>query len=264
MQIASAQPTEPLRRPTAGPDRGRAWQSGGMSGADPRFAQYKVIRRNGSVVAFEPSKITIAMTKAFLAINGGQGAASARVREEVDEAHRRRRRGVGQAQARGRRDPHRGNPGPGRAAADARRRARSRARLRAVSREALAGARARQGQGQGQAAEHAINVIDNGVKKPLDLDRLTRARQGIVRGPGRRRARPHPQGHAEGPLRRRGRGRSAQGRGAVRARADREGSRVLVRHRAPAARRAALRSAGRGSHASATWRPSTPSTSRAS
>jgi ribonucleoside-diphosphate reductase alpha chain len=26
------------------------------------------------VVAFEPSKITIAMTKAFLAINGGQGA----------------------------------------------------------------------------------------------------------------------------------------------------------------------------------------------
>ena len=32
------------------------------SGADPRFAQYKVIRRNGPVVAFEPSKITIAMT----------------------------------------------------------------------------------------------------------------------------------------------------------------------------------------------------------
>ncbi len=51
------------------------------SGADPRFAQYKVIRRNGAVVGFEPSKITIAMTKAFLAVNGGQGAASARVRE---------------------------------------------------------------------------------------------------------------------------------------------------------------------------------------
>ncbi|HEX4885113.1 MAG TPA: ribonucleoside-diphosphate reductase subunit alpha, partial [Casimicrobiaceae bacterium] len=53
------------------------------SGVDPRFAQYKVIRRNGSVVGFEPMKITIAMTKAFLAVNGGQGAASARVRDEV-------------------------------------------------------------------------------------------------------------------------------------------------------------------------------------
>ena len=50
---------------------------------DARFAQYKVIRRNGSVVGFEPAKITIAMTKAFLAVNGGQGAASARVRDQV-------------------------------------------------------------------------------------------------------------------------------------------------------------------------------------
>lgn len=47
--------------------------------------QYKVIRRNGSVVPFEPSKISIAMTKAFIAINGGQGAASARVRELVEQ-----------------------------------------------------------------------------------------------------------------------------------------------------------------------------------
>jgi ribonucleoside-diphosphate reductase alpha chain len=50
---------------------------------DARYAQYKVIRRNGSVVGFEPSKISIAMTKAFIAVNGGQGAASARVREQV-------------------------------------------------------------------------------------------------------------------------------------------------------------------------------------
>ena len=34
------------------------------SAADPRFAQYKVIRRNGSVVGFEGQKISIAMTKA--------------------------------------------------------------------------------------------------------------------------------------------------------------------------------------------------------
>ncbi|RQH01077.1 ribonucleoside-diphosphate reductase subunit alpha [Paraburkholderia dinghuensis] len=50
-----------------------------------QFADHKVIRRNGSVVAFEPSKIAIAMTKAFLAVNGGQGAASARVRELVEQ-----------------------------------------------------------------------------------------------------------------------------------------------------------------------------------
>src|SRR5690348_15336779 len=50
---------------------------------EARYAQYKIIRRNGSVVGFEPSKISIAMTKAFIAVNGGQGAASARVREVV-------------------------------------------------------------------------------------------------------------------------------------------------------------------------------------
>src|SRR4051812_41989743 len=42
---------------------------------------YRIIRRNGSVVAFEPNKISVAMTKAFLAIAGGQGAVSARIRE---------------------------------------------------------------------------------------------------------------------------------------------------------------------------------------
>ncbi len=49
-----------------------------------QFDQYKVIRRNGSVVAFEPAKVSIALTKAFIAVNGGQGAASARIREMVD------------------------------------------------------------------------------------------------------------------------------------------------------------------------------------
>src|SRR5581483_10369978 len=47
------------------------------------YSQYKLIRRNGAVVAFEPGKIAVAMTKAFLAVEGGQGAASARIREVV-------------------------------------------------------------------------------------------------------------------------------------------------------------------------------------
>ena len=47
------------------------------------YSEYKVIRRNGAVVGFEPGKIAVAMTKAFLAVNGSQGAASARIRELV-------------------------------------------------------------------------------------------------------------------------------------------------------------------------------------
>jgi ribonucleoside-diphosphate reductase alpha chain len=47
------------------------------------YAEYKIIRRNGAVAGFEPAKISVAMTKAFLAVNGGQGAASARIRELV-------------------------------------------------------------------------------------------------------------------------------------------------------------------------------------
>jgi ribonucleoside-diphosphate reductase alpha chain len=49
------------------------------------FAQYQIIRRNGAVVSFEPSKIAVALMKAFLAVHGTQGAASASVRETVDE-----------------------------------------------------------------------------------------------------------------------------------------------------------------------------------
>jgi ribonucleoside-diphosphate reductase alpha chain len=60
--------------------------AGGVGGGQTtQLSDYKIIRRNGSVVAFEPSKIAIAVTKAFLAVNGGQGAASARVREQVEQ-----------------------------------------------------------------------------------------------------------------------------------------------------------------------------------
>jgi ribonucleoside-diphosphate reductase alpha chain len=48
------------------------------------LANYQIIRRNGAVVPFEPGKIAIAMMKAFLAVHGTQGAASASVRDVVD------------------------------------------------------------------------------------------------------------------------------------------------------------------------------------
>ena len=48
------------------------------------LSHYQIIRRNGAVVPFEPNKIAVAMMKAFLAVHGTQGAASASVREMVE------------------------------------------------------------------------------------------------------------------------------------------------------------------------------------
>ncbi|MDZ4239876.1 MAG: ribonucleoside-diphosphate reductase subunit alpha [Hydrogenophaga sp.] len=55
-----------------------------LATASAVFAHYQIIRRNGAVVPFEPSKIAVALMKAFLAVHGTQGAASASVRETVD------------------------------------------------------------------------------------------------------------------------------------------------------------------------------------
>ena len=52
--------------------------------APSAYQGYQIIRRNGAVVSFEPSKIAVALMKAFLAVHGTQGAASASVRETVD------------------------------------------------------------------------------------------------------------------------------------------------------------------------------------
>ena len=45
----------------------------------------RVIRRNGKVTPYDDSKIRIAMTKAFLAVEGGNAAASKRIHEVVDK-----------------------------------------------------------------------------------------------------------------------------------------------------------------------------------
>jgi len=52
--------------------------------ANLSLSHYQIIRRNGAVVPFEPTKIAVALMKAFLAVHGTQGAASASVRETVD------------------------------------------------------------------------------------------------------------------------------------------------------------------------------------
>ncbi|BDT73533.1 hypothetical protein os4_30840 [Comamonadaceae bacterium OS-4] len=57
---------------------------GNETPATQAYSHYQIIRRNGAVVPFEPNKIAVAMMKAFLAVHGTQGAASASVRETVD------------------------------------------------------------------------------------------------------------------------------------------------------------------------------------
>ena len=76
--------TASVPRPLAVPPAESSSSPARDNASDNQWCDYHVIRRNGSVVGFEPAKIAIAMTKAFLAVNGGQGAASARVRELVE------------------------------------------------------------------------------------------------------------------------------------------------------------------------------------
>ena len=55
--------------------------AGGIAATAP--GQLRVIKRNGTVVPFEGSKISVAITKAFLAVEGGTAAASSRIHETV-------------------------------------------------------------------------------------------------------------------------------------------------------------------------------------
>ncbi len=79
MQTAetSVHATNPMANPSLAHDRA-AQENPTM------LTHYQIIRRNGAVVPFEPAKIAVAMMKAFLAVHGTQGAASASVREMVE------------------------------------------------------------------------------------------------------------------------------------------------------------------------------------
>ncbi|HEY4081337.1 MAG TPA: ribonucleoside-diphosphate reductase subunit alpha [Burkholderiaceae bacterium] len=63
---------------------GEAQAAKPMPVSQSAYLAYQIIRRNGAVVSFEPSKIAVALMKAFLAVHGTSGAASASVRETVD------------------------------------------------------------------------------------------------------------------------------------------------------------------------------------
>ncbi|WP_193161204.1 ribonucleoside-diphosphate reductase subunit alpha [Microbulbifer hainanensis] len=68
----------------------KAGTSGDKSGSTTTLAatapgQIRVIKRNGTVVPYDDSKISVAVTKAFLAVEGGTAAASSRIHEQVKE-----------------------------------------------------------------------------------------------------------------------------------------------------------------------------------
>ncbi len=75
MQAATSTTTAATARPVA---------TTAAAQAASVYTGYQIIRRNGAVVAFEPNKIAVALMKAFLAVHGTQGAASASVRETVE------------------------------------------------------------------------------------------------------------------------------------------------------------------------------------
>ena len=154
---------------------------------DKQYAEYKIIRRNGAVVGFEPAKISIAVTKAFLAVNGGTGAASARVREQVvrltDAVVRalvRRQPSGGTFHIEDIQDQVE--------LALMRAGEHNVARAYVLYREERAKERAKQRQAQQLAVkpvQAVLNVVENGVSRPLDIAKITALVQGACEGLGR-------------------------------------------------------------------------------
>jgi ribonucleoside-diphosphate reductase alpha chain len=150
---------------------------------DPRFGQYRVIRRNGAVVGFEPGKISVAMTKAFLAVNGSQGAASARIREQVVGLT------DGVVNALMRRQPQGGtfhieDIQDQVELALMRSGEHDVARAYVLYREERARLRAQQKSAQAPRP-NVVNVVEGGLTRPLDLDRLQALVKDSCEGLGR-------------------------------------------------------------------------------
>ena len=145
----------------------------GAAPAANAYQGYQIIRRNGAVVSFAPDKIAVALMKAFLAVHGTQGAASASVREVVDNLTQ----GVVRALMRSR-------PGGGTFHIEdvqdqvelglMRGGHHEIARAYVLYRERRAQERAQQAASQAAPAAPQLHVTDNGQRIALDLGRLQR------------------------------------------------------------------------------------------
>ena len=184
-QVAMAAPTAAAAEPTASTTPG-----------------FQVIRRNGAVTPFDPGKISVALTKAFLAVEGGRAAASRRVHEVVEELTQQ----VVAALTR------RGDAGRTFHIEDIQDQvelALMRGEHHKVARayvlyreERAASARAAKPPTAG-AATPALHVKRaDGTLAPLDDARLARVVERGLRGPGRRLGRADPRRDAAQPLRR--------------------------------------------------------------
>jgi len=145
----------------------------------------QVIRRNGKVTHFDPNKIKVAMTKAFLAVEGGSAAASSRIHdrvesltEQVTSALTRRLPGGGTVHIEDIQDQVElalMRAGEHKVARDYVLYRDARARERAEKAAAQATAES--------AAEHGINVtLADGSTRPLDTERLARLVDEAARG----------------------------------------------------------------------------------
>jgi len=146
------------------------------------FSHYQIIRRNGAVVPFEPSKIAVALMKAFLAVHGTQGAASASVRETVDGLTQNVVRAL-----------MRSRPGGGTFHIEdvqdhvelglMRSGHHEVARAYVLYRERRTQERAHQAEAA-KPAEALLHVIDGGQRVPLDLNRLQHLIEDACKGLG--------------------------------------------------------------------------------
>jgi ribonucleoside-diphosphate reductase alpha chain len=168
--MLTAAPSHAATPPSQKTSAAQAPRNAPLGAGSAAFAQYQIIRRNGAVVSFEPSKIAVALMKAFLAVHGTQGAASASVRETVDELTQTVVRAL-----------MRSRPGGGTFHIEdvqdhvelglMRGGHHEVARAYVLYRERRSQERAHQVQAV-QPAEAALHVIDGGERVPLDLARL--------------------------------------------------------------------------------------------
>jgi ribonucleoside-diphosphate reductase alpha chain len=169
--MQSASTTLPSSSSSPAPAAARAGTSPGGDSSSSIYSGYHTIRRNGAVVPFEPNKIAVALMKAFLAVHGTQGAASASVRETVD--------GLTEAVVRA---LLRSRPGGGTFHIEdvqdhvelglMRGGHHEVARAYVLYRERRTQERAKQGQPAAADSEPVLHVLDRGQRVPLAIGRL--------------------------------------------------------------------------------------------
>src|SRR6201747_1671713 len=135
------------------------------------YQGYQTLRRHGALVSCEPNKIAVALMKAFLAVHGTQGAASASVRETVDGLTESVVRALLRSRPAG--GPFHIEDVQDQVELGLMRGSHHEvARAYVLYRERRSQDRLRSGQAEAKAAEPELFVIDKGERVPLDVAHL--------------------------------------------------------------------------------------------